>query len=256
MSSKCPFAALLPAMMRRPSSHPHPYPHQPPRPPLTQELKEKTRQQHDEAEHHGLHEVMFGSQGVDAARDAYVGTLQQHLHIQIAFERELRRLAKESPGFASIVRDEHYHLAALRNDLRAFRAAEVEPTPGTRSFIEYIERAARGDGMALLGVFYVFEGSTNGGTIIAMRVSELLGLAPGVGTTFINPHGNQVRPIWMKWKAAVDALTLTDAQRDAAIAGAQEAFRLSGAVLSDVAQSTSRTGFQPVDSDSRSRSAV
>ncbi len=250
MSSKCPFAALLPAMMRRPSSHPHS--HQPPRPPLTQELKEKTRQQHDDAEHHGLHAVMFGSQGVDAARAAYVGTLQQHLHIQIAFERELRALAKNSPLFATIVRDEHYHLAALREDLRAFEAAAVEPTPGTQRFVAYIEHAARSNPLALLGVFYVFEGSTNGGTIIAMRVRELLG--PGVGTAFINPHGNEVRPIWMKWKTSVDALTLTDAQRDAAIAGAQEAFRLSEAVLTDVAQSTSRTGFQPVDSDSRTRS--
>ena len=254
MSSKCPFAALLPATMRPLSSH-QPI-SQPPRPPLTQELKEQTRQQHDEAEHHGLHAVMFGSQGVDAARAAYVGTLQQHLHIQIAFERELRALATNSPLFASVVRDEHYHLVALREDLRAFDAADVAPTPNTERFVAYIEHSARTNPLALLGVFYVFEGSTNGGTIIAMRVRELLGLHGDQGTRFINPHGNQVRPIWMKWKTSVDALPLTDAQRDAAIAGAQEAFRLSGAVLSDIAQSTSRTGFQPVGSDSRSRSAV
>jgi len=241
MSSKCPFAALLPATMRPPSLHP-PIKY-PPRPPLTQELKEKTRQQHDDAEHHGLHAVMFGSQGVDAARAAYVGTLQQHLHIQIAFEHALRTLAAESPLFTSIVREEHYHLAALREDLRAFDAADVEPTPGTQRFVAYIEHAARSNPLALLGVFYVFEGSTNGGTIIAMRVRELLGLAPGVGTAFINPHGNEVRPIWMKWKSSVDALTLTDAQRDAAIAGAQEAFRLSEAVLTDVAATVGSGAF-------------
>ncbi|MBY0114207.1 MAG: biliverdin-producing heme oxygenase [Phycisphaerales bacterium] len=218
--------------MRPPSLHPPIS--QPPRPPLTQELKEKTRPQHDEAEHHGLHAVMFGSRGVEAARAAYVGTLQQHLHIQIAFERELRALAQHSPLFASVVQDQHYHLAALRDDLASFDAAEVEPTPGTRRFVQFIEQSARDGGLALLGVFYVFEGSTNGGTIIAMRVRELLGLAPDAGTAFINPHGNQVRPIWMKWKAAVDALPLTDAQRDAATAGAQEAFRLSHAVLSDI----------------------
>ena len=244
MSSKCPFAALLPATMRPPSLHPQI--NYPPRPPLTLELKEKTRQQHDDAEHHGLHAVMFGSQGVDAARAAYVGTLQQHLHIQIAFERELRALAKNSPLFATVVHDEHYHLAALREDLHAFGAADVDATPGTQHFVAYIEHAARSNPLALLGVFYVFEGSTNGGTIIAMRVRELLGLEGDQGTRFINPHGNQVRPIWMKWKTSVDALTLTDAERDAAIAGAQEAFRLSGAVLSDVAVSTSGTGLRPV----------
>lgn len=241
MSSKCPFAALLPATMRPPSLHPKI--NQPPRPPLTQELKDKTRQQHDDAEHHDLHAVMFGSRGVEAARAAYVGTLQQHLHIQIAFERELRRLAAASPLFASVVRPEHYHLAALRDDLRAFDSDEVDATPGTRRFVEFIEHAARDGGLALLGIFYVFEGSTNGGTIIAMRVRELLGLPHGVGTAFINPHGNQVRPIWMQWKASVDALPLDDAQRDAAIAGAQEAFRLSGAVLSDVAQSLRGQGL-------------
>jgi heme oxygenase len=235
--------------MRPPSSHQQI--NQPPRPPLTQELKEQTRQQHDDAEHHGLHAVMFGSQGIDAARAAYVGTLQQHLHIQIAFERALRTLAAESPLFASIVREEHYHLAALREDLHALDAADVAPTPGTQRFVEFIEHSARHNLPALLGVFYVFEGSTNGGTIIAMRVRELLSLAPDVGTSFICPHVNQVRPIWMKWKVGVDALPLTDAERDAAIAGAQEAFRLSGAVLSDVAVSTSGTGLRPVGDDSR-----
>lgn len=244
MSSKCPFAALLPATMRPPSLHP-PI-NQPPRSPLTQELKEQTRQQHDDAEHHGLHAVMFGSRGVEAARAAYVGTLQQHLHIQIAFERELRRLAVESPVFAAVVRDEQYHLAALREDLHVFGAADVNATPGTQRFVAYIEHAARHNPLALLGVFYVFEGSTNGGTMIAMRVRELLGLEGNEGTRFINPHGSQVRPIWMKWKASVDALTLTDAERDTAIAGAQEAFRLSGAVLSDVAVSTSGSGWNGV----------
>lgn len=207
-----------------------------PLPPLSGELKTGTQKQHDEAEGHGLHAVLFGSQGAAAAREAYARLLGQHLLIQEAFEPLLRQAAGAA-RWGKVVREHHYHLAGLRDDcaVMGVTAGMLQPLPATARFIERIETLGRGDASGLLGVFYVFEGSTNGGTIIAMRVRELLGLHGEGGTRFINPHGQQVRPRWMEWKQAVDGLELTAEQRSAAIAGAQEAFTLSHAVLGDVA---------------------
>lgn len=204
--------------------------------PLGTALKTQTQKQHDEAEGHPLHAVLFGSQGAGVAREAYARLLGQHLLIQEAFEPWLRRAAAQRL-WGAIVRDHHYHLAALRGDCEVIGVTVdmLRTLPATGRFIDRIEKLAEGDGAGLLGVFYVFEGSTNGGTIIAMRVKDLFGLSDEAGTRFINPHGSQVRPRWMEWKQGVDALRMTEAQRDAVIAGAQEAFTLSHDVLSGVA---------------------
>ncbi|MDP1662762.1 MAG: biliverdin-producing heme oxygenase [Phycisphaerales bacterium] len=218
-----------------------------PLPPLSAELKSGTQKQHDEAEGHGLHAVLFGSQGVAAAREAYARLLGQHLLIQESFEPLLRKAAGAS-GWGRVVREHHYHLAGLRDDCAVMGVTVdmLQPLPATARFIERIETLGRDDASGLLGVFYVFEGSTNGGTIIAMRVRELLSLHGEGGTRFINPHGQQVRPRWMEWKQGVDGLELTVEQRAAAIAGAQEAFTLSHAVLGDVAGAmTSAIGGKP-----------
>jgi heme oxygenase len=199
-------------------------------------LKTQTQPQHDEAEGHPLHAVLFGSRGASAARDAYAHLLAQHLLIQEHFELLLRRARWGAPAGPAVVRDHHFHLQRLRDDCAELGVTPqmLRPLPATKRFIDFIESAAQGTGTALLGVFYVFEGSTNGGTIIAMRVKELLGLERDSGTRFINPHGQQVRPRWAQWKQDVDALGLSEQECEEAVAGAREAFGLSHALLTDV----------------------
>lgn len=203
--------------------------------PLSAQLRALTQPQHDEAEHHPLHAVLFGSEGEAKAREAYVRLLGQHLHIQEAFEPLLRRAAQADP-FRPLMREYHYHLDALREDLAALGVMPnaMRPCEATTRFVSFIRACAEHEARALLGVFYVFEGSTNGGTIIGKKMKELLGLEEGVGTRFINPHGPLVRQRWAEWKSTIDTLAFDDVQRHAIIAAAQEAFRLSHAVLDDV----------------------
>jgi heme oxygenase len=204
--------------------------------PLSLLLKTQTQPQHDDAEHHPLHAVLFGSQGHARARAAYVRLLAQHLHVQEAFEPRLRSAASGSRSLDALVREHHYHLDALREDLAALG---VTPElgimcPATTRFIAFIELCAAHEGHGLLGVFYVFEGSTNGGTIVAMKIKESLGTGDGEGTRFINPHGPLVRARWAAWKEMLDTIDFDARQRHAIIAAAQETFRLSHAVLDDV----------------------
>ncbi len=204
--------------------------------PLSVLLKTLTQPQHDEAENHPLHAVLFGSNGPARAREAYVRLLAQHLPIQEAFEPLLRGAAANSPSVHALLREHHYHLSALRDDLSVLQVSPdlMLPCPATARFVAFIHECATHETASLLGIFYVFEGSTNGGTIIARRMKESLGLSGDAGTSFINPHGPLVRARWAEWKSALDALTFDATQRHAIVAAAQETFRLSHAVLADV----------------------
>lgn len=240
MLSKCPLFARSPG-----SDTTRPAPATPP-PPLSSLLKAQTQPQHDEAEHHPLHAVLLGGQNPPAAREAYTRLLGQHLAIQEVFE-PLLRAAATSPVFGALIRPHHYHLEGLREDIAAMGASadQARALPATVRFIEMITSSAGGDGAALLGVFYVFEGSTNGGTIIGKRMKDLLQLGGEAGTRFINPHGPLVRARWGEWKQTLDGLTLDAPQRDAIIAAACETFRQSHAVLSDVHQAMRAAGGVP-----------
>lgn len=203
---------------------------------LSARLKAETQPQHDETEHHPLNQILLGSEGPARAREAYFRLLGQHLHIQGAFEPLLREAAAAIDELRSLVRPHHYHLDKLRDDIVALAVTpnELRSLPATDRFVSFIEACASRNGCELLGVFYVFEGSTNGGTIIGKRLKELLDLPGDTGTRFVNPHGRDVRPRWTAWKAALDALDLDEPRCGAVIAAARETFGQLRAVLEDV----------------------
>lgn len=199
-------------------------------------LKSKTHDQHEAAEKHPFHVVLFGGEGPQRAREAYVRSLGQHLAIQETFEPLLRKAAAQSYTFRAMVKPYHYHLDALRDDLAALGATSehTRVLPATARFISFIEACAAHDGCALLGVWYVFEGSTNGGTIIGKRLKDMLGLPDERGTRFTNPHGPQVRARWGEWKQTLDALEFDAPHQLAIIDAARQTFNAIGAMMSDV----------------------
>jgi heme oxygenase len=70
-----------------------------------------------------------------------------------------------------------------------------------------------------VGMFYVLEGSTNGGIYIARALQRAL---PTAGTTFLNPYGESLRP---RWQAVRDALnTLPTETHESIIAAATRTF--------------------------------
>jgi heme oxygenase len=207
--------------------------------PLTHILRTGTQDQHEAAEAHGFHRLVFGAKGPQRAREAFVRSLGQHLRVQETFEPRLIGLAGVTTGVGAILKPYHRHLHALRDDLEVLDATDEHrrALPATLRFISKIESYAAGDGLALLGVWYVFEGATNGGTIIGKRLREVLGLPDDRGTRFTNPHGPLVRPRWTEWKAGVDALQLGEARREAVLDAARETFRAVGEILGQVVES-------------------
>lgn len=201
-------------------------------------LKWGTRSQHEAAERHGFHAMLFGAAGPAAARHAYARFLGQHLRMQEVFEPALVEAARSHRAIAAMLQPYHLHLAAARADAALFGAERDEPSAATQRYGALIRQCTGHDSLpasaGLVGVWYVIEGATNGGTIIAKRVRDVLGLPDERGTRYINPHGPEVRPRWTAWKHALDAHPWSIAERTAMLSAARTTFRLSEAMMSEL----------------------
>ncbi len=197
---------------------------------LSARLKAETRAQHDRAEHHP-HQQKIMSGG---SADAYRAMLGQMLIVHDALERTMDRLAASLPAAAPLTGATHRHLEALKADLAFLGATEhdTRPLPATGRFASWITGAAPEE---LLGVMYVLEGSTNGGTIIAKRLREAHGWGDERGTRFINPHGNAVRAVWAGWKTVLDGLPLSAEGQQTVVTAAAATFDHMTEVMTDLA---------------------
>lgn len=217
---------------------------EPPKPsvPLSTRLKSQTQSQHDAAEHHPFQfDIMSGSAGLEPYR-RWIGQLAA---AHMVLEPCLRTRAADSPVFGALVRPHHFHLEAALADLEFLggSASDLTPLPATQEFCDLIARAAQADTHDLLGVFYVLEGSTNGGTIIAKGLRNTFGWTDDRGTRFTNPHGPLTRPRWMEFKAVLDGLELPAPSQNAIVAAAKATFAAVTAILTDLQQARATAGL-------------
>jgi heme oxygenase len=168
-------------------------------------LKAGTAAQHAVAESKPLEAaLMEGSIG----RAQYEKYLSQrwliHRELEAATDRALRtdnRLT--SLGLPSLYQTKNLEadLAHLQSKLESIR-----PLPGATKLIQEIQKATPA---TLMGIFYVFEGSKNG----ARYISKSLAKAGQTALRYLDPHGEQQRPLWMKFRAAqatFDAISSLD----------------------------------------------
>lgn len=74
-------------------------------------------------------------------------------------------------------------------------------------------RLAADHPLALLGILYVLEGSTNGSKFIARRLRPAYELpATGEGAGYLDPFGDMQPARWRAFKAAMDARRLPAAE--------------------------------------------
>lgn len=75
-----------------------------------------------------------------------------------------------------------------------------------------------------LGWLYTVEGSNIGAAILLKHAKEFLSLSETHGARHLTGHGDGRAPYWRRFKEALDAIELTDEQRQQALKGAREAF--------------------------------
>ena len=179
-------------------------------------LKAGTAAQHAVAESKPLEAALIeGSIG----RAQYEKYLSQrwliHRELEAATDRALRtdnRLA--SLGLPSLYQTKNLEadLAHLQSNLKSIR-----PLPGATNLIQEIQKATPS---TLMGIYYVFEGSKNG----ARYISKSLAKAGQTALRYLDSHGEQQRPLWMKFRADMDLISWTPAEQDQMVKAAQATF--------------------------------
>ncbi|MFO0839291.1 MAG: biliverdin-producing heme oxygenase [Phycisphaerae bacterium] len=187
-------------------------------------LREQTARHHQLAESRELEQAL--ARGV-LPRDRYVALLGQRWLIHRTLEARVADLCRNDPRLNDVVPPNLMQEPNLRADLSFFgvRPDEVPPLPATTRLIELIDREAAHRAPALLGCYYVFEGSKNGSRMLAPRVRKAYGIDDG-GTRYFDPHGRQQRALWTEFKARMDGIPFTQPERDGMVEAACTTFDL------------------------------
>lgn len=204
--------------------------------PISTILKEGTADLHVAAERHPLQAALVRGQ---LSRQAFVAFLGQMLLLHRALEASIRRASSAlGPGsaLARVISADQFQEVNLRADLRHFGADPdaVAPLPATERAIADLEGDERQRPLALLGWWYVTEGSKNGATFIAKALRKVYALTPGEGDRYWDPYGATQRERWAAWKQAIDAADLSDADRAHALAAAKRMFSVVAEIGDDL----------------------
>jgi heme oxygenase len=190
-------------------------------------LREETAAAHKYAETRALQRDLFRGQ---LPRVAYVHFLQQRLPVHAALEASLSALAARDPRVGTVVHPRQFQADNVRSDLAQLGAAgAAEPLAATRAWIAALDEWAARRPLRLLGAHYVLEGSKNGAHFLAPRVQSAYGLT-AAQTRYLDPHGEQQRPLWAGFKAAMDAIEFTPEEMADLVAAAQETFAHASAL--------------------------
>lgn len=186
-------------------------------------LREETADHHSRAEFGELEQLLIQGR---APRELYIAWLAQRFLIHRALEEHIRGLVQSDPRLGTVIWEELFQEPRLRGDLAHFGLdpEQVVSLPATRALLERMEREARHCPPALLGVYYVFEGSKNGARHMAHSLGQAYGLVGGHGLRYLDPHGAAQRTLWQQFKAAMDAIVFTSAECQAIVEAAQATF--------------------------------
>ena len=196
-------------------------------------LRNDTAEQHRLAEQQEFQQQMV--RGI-LPRPEYIRWLGQMLHLHAFLEARLDELVSSQPALAGLFEEDRRKVPALRRDLAHFGSpAEEPPLAATAALIEEIRLLATTRPLALLGVYYVLEGSTNGSRYIARKVRPAYGLEPGQdGAAYLEPYGEDQPARWAAFKVEMDRVPLTAEELRELVASARmtfDAIRLMGAAL-------------------------
>lgn len=203
---------------------------------LAEELKNRTSEMHRHAETRPFQKALVSGKVTREQLALYLAQLG-------LIHQTLESLLDSRPHghleqLADCSCDHSHHLAA---DIQALEGV-TKILPETERLAGQLREHAQGAPLFLLGALYVLEGSMNGNRFIARGLAASLGLTPGEpGLSYWDPYGEDQRPRWAAFRAEMDALAMTDAEREAVCHGADFMFAAIAEISDAVARETQLT---------------
>ncbi|MDZ4232430.1 MAG: biliverdin-producing heme oxygenase [Dietzia sp.] len=199
--------------------------------PLSGALHDSTMVAHEQAENASFISRLMGGEGTP---DGLVALLRQSLPVYEALEGSCRGVATD-PRLAAILDPRLERSAALRADLEV-HAAEGRTcdvlVPATEAYVAEL-RACASVPSALIGHHYVrYLGDLSGGQIIKTMVRRHYGIE--VGLSFYEFDIAKPKVYKDGYRAALDALPLSEADRHSALAAATRAFDFNHQIFLDL----------------------
>lgn len=194
-------------------------------------LKEATAEAHRQAETRPLMRAI--AQGT-IGRARFVAHLEQLLVVHRALDPAVQRAVSEHPGWAGLAAAERGRVPDLEADLHVLGGSLAPaPLPATTTTVTAIAKATPPQ---LLGMFYVTEGSTNGGRFLAKRIARTLGLDPASrdGLRALDPYGEHQPELWATFKSAMNEIGFGPSAIRDIEAGARAMFDQLGAIADAV----------------------
>lgn len=200
---------------------------------LADALREQTKAAHTRAERHPQQGRLVKG---ESSRQEYAAWLGQMLHLWRALDRALVAKAGSDPRVAAMVRPHHTHAPRLEDDLDflGVKADDFPPLGATKAFVDHIDAARDAKGPALLGIWYVLEGSANGGQYIAKAVAKSLNIPGPRGLSSLDPHGSAQRERWQIWRTDLNGQPWDESEHRAIIEAAIVTFDDVFAMLEDL----------------------
>ena len=199
--------------------------------PLSRALHDSTMVAHEQAENAPFITRLMSGEGTP---DGLVALLRQSLPVYEALEDACRRVGSD-PRLAAILDPRLERTAALHADLEAHRvegrSCDVL-VPAAEMYAAEL-RACASDPAALIGHHYVrYLGDLSGGQIIKTMVRRHYGLEEGL--SFYEFDIAKPKVYKDGYRAALDALALSEADRASALAAATRAFELNHRIFVDL----------------------
>ncbi|MCC5875394.1 MAG: biliverdin-producing heme oxygenase [Candidatus Sumerlaeia bacterium] len=190
---------------------------------IMERLKEETKEAHKRAESQDLEKALIKGA---LPREVYANYIAQRYFIHLSLEKALLSLRQKDARVAGVVEEIRFHSSRAAQDLKdlGLDLATVKPLDATSKTVDYITDLGNKGSLALLGVFYVFEGSTNGARYISMALRRSYGFEGNFGTHYLDPYGEDQPAQWQKFKTEVNSQTFSPEEQELILAGATETF--------------------------------
>lgn len=191
--------------------------------PLGQRLKEDNWDLHQIAEHDTLPQHLVKG---TIPREIYKELLGQMWLVSRSLDSAIVAVRDSVPVLKELVADIQLQTPYLEEDLAFWGVdtASLSPKPGTAGLIAEIEKSQAEAPIRLFGLHYVREGANNGNKYVAMKIRGAWGVEDKAGFRYLDPYGDQQRPLWDSFKTRLDAIELTEAEKTEIVAASRSMF--------------------------------